>query len=147
MMKSLPQPVREMLEKAEASANQAREELKKERDNRRDEQYVSKASAWSSLTVDPQNLGPALRKLSDIDATLGEVIEKALESANAQAESASIFDEIGRGSRPTEGNAFAKVETLAKAAFVAGEYSTVEQAMTGVILKNPDLYADYRKEQ
>ena len=121
--------------------------MKKERDNRRDEQYVSKASAWSSLTVDPQNLGPALRKLSDIDATLGEVIEKALESANAQAESASIFDEIGRGSRPTEGNAFAKVETLAKAAFVAGEYSTVEQAMTGVILKNPDLYADYRKEQ
>lgn len=147
MMKSLPQPVREMLEKAEASANQAREELKKERDNRRDEQYVSKASAWSSLTVDPQNLGPALRKLSDIDAILSEVIEKALESANAQAESASIFDEIGRGSRPTEGNAFTKVETLAKAAFVAGEYSTVEQAMTGVILKNPDLYADYRKEQ
>lgn len=147
MMKSLPAPVREMLQKAEASATEAREELKKERDNRRDEQYVAKASAWSSLTVDPQNLGPALRKLSDIDATLGEVIEKALESANAQAESAQIFDEIGRGSRPTEGNAFAKVETLAKAAFVAGEYSTVEQAMTGVILKNPDLYAEYRKEQ
>ena len=147
MMKSLPAPVREMLQKAEASANEAREELKKERDNRRDEQYVAKATAWSSLTVDANNLGPALRKLSDIDATLGEVIEKALESANAQAESAQIFDEIGRGSRPTEGNAFAKVETLAKAAFVAGEYSTVEQAMTGVILKNPDLYADYRKEQ
>lgn len=147
MMKSLPQPVREMLEKAEASANQAREELKKERDSRRDEQYVAKAAAWSSLTVDPQNLGPALRKLSDIDATLGEVIEKALESANAQAESAQIFDEIGRGARPTEGSAFAKVETLAKAAFSAGEYPTVEQAITGVILKNPDLYADYRKEQ
>lgn len=147
MMKSLPQPVREMLEKAEASANQAREELKKERDSRRDEQYVAKASAWSSLTVDPQNLGPALRKLSDIDATLSEVIEKALESANAQAESAQIFDEIGRGARPSEGNAFAKVETLAKAAFANGEYPTVEQAITGVILQNPDLYADYRKEQ
>ena len=99
------------------------------------------------MTVDAKDLGPALRRLNDIDATLGETIEKALESANAQAESASIFDEIGRGSRPSEGNAYAKVETLAKAAFVAGEYSTVEQAMTGVILKNPDLYADYRKEQ
>jgi hypothetical protein len=147
MMKSLPQPVREMLEKAEASANIAREELKKERDNRRDEQYVAKAAGWSHLTVDANDLGPALRRLNDIDATLGETIEKALESANAQAESASIFDEIGRGSRPSEGNAYAKVETLAKAAFVSGEYQTVEQAMTGVILKNPDLYADYRKEQ
>lgn len=147
MMKSLPAPVREMLEKATASAELAREELKKERDSRRDEQYVAKTSAWSHLTVDAKDLGPALRRLNDIDATLGETIEKALESANAQAESASIFDEIGRGSRPSEGNAYAKVETLAKAAFVAGEYSTVEQAMTGVILKNPDLYADYRKEQ
>jgi len=147
LLKSVPAPVREMLEKAEASANIAREELKKERDSRRDEQFVAKATAWSHLTVDAKDLGPALRRLNDIDATLGETIEKALESANAQAESASIFDEIGRGSRPSEGNAYAKVETLAKAAFVAGEYSTVEQAMTGVILKNPDLYADYRKEQ
>lgn len=147
MMKSVPQPVREMLQKAQNETQSAREELKKERDSRRDEQFVAKATAWSHLTVDAKDLGPALRRLNDIDATLGETIEKALESANAQAESASIFDEIGRGSRPSEGNAYAKVETLAKAAFVAGEYQTVEQAMTGVILKNPDLYADYRKEQ
>jgi len=147
MMKSLPEPVRQMLQKAQKSADEAVQELKKERDNRRDEQYVAKASAWSHLTIDANNIGPALRRLNDMDATLAEAIEKALESANAQAESAQIFDEIGRGTRPSDGNAFGKVETLAKAAFANGEYKTVEQAITGIVLKNPDLYAEYRKEQ
>lgn len=147
MMKSLPEPVRQMLQKAQKSAEEAVQELKKERDNRRDEQYVAKASAWSHLTIDAKDIGPALRRLNDIDAALSEAVEKALESANAQAESAQIFDEIGRGTRPSDGNAFAKVETLAKAAFANGEYKTVEQAITGIVLKNPDLYAEYRKEQ
>lgn len=147
IMKSLPQPVREMLAKAADEAAYAKEELRKEREARRDEEFVQKAAGWSHLTVDAKDLGPALRRLTDIDANLAGQVEKALSAANAQAESASIFDEIGRGSRPDDGSAYAKVESMAKAAVNSGEYSTMEQAVASIVTKNPDLYAAYRAEQ
>jgi len=146
MMKSLPKEVRELLEKAQGEATLVREELRKERESRRDEEFVAKAATWSHLTVDPEEVGPALRRLTDLDAKLGEQIEKALVAANAQAESAAIFEEIGRGSRPDDGNAYATVQAMAKAAVTSGEFKTMEQAVTGVIGKNPELYAAYRAE-
>jgi Arc/MetJ family transcription regulator len=136
-----------MLEKAQGEASIAREELRKEREARRDEEFVAKAAGWSHLTIDSKEVGPALRRLSDIDANLAESIEKALGAANAQAESAAIFDEIGRGVRPTDGSAYAKVESMAKSAVSAGEFSTMEQAVASIVTKNPDLYAAYRAEQ
>lgn len=147
MMKSLPQPVREMLQKAQNETEFARQELRKERESRRDEEFVQKAAVWSSLTLDAKDLGPALRRLTDIDANLAEQVEKALSAANAQAESASIFDEIGRGSRPDDGSAFAKVEAMAKSAVGNGEFATKEQAIASIVTQNPDLYAKYRAEQ
>jgi len=147
LVKSLPEPVREMLKKAEDAATKATEELRKERETRRDEEFVKKAAGWAHITVNAQEFGPALRRLTDMDAALAEQVEKALEAANAQAESAAIFTEIGRGSRPDESNAYAKVQALAKAAHQAGEFATVEQAVAGIIHKNPDLYAAYRNEQ
>jgi len=147
IMKSLPQPVREMLEKAANEATYAKEELRKEREARRDEEFVQKAAAWSHLTVDAKDLGPALRRLTDIDANLAGQVEKALSAANAQSESASIFDEIGRGSRPDDGSAYAKVESMAKAAVSSGDFKTMEQAVASIVTKNPDLYAAYRAEQ
>ena len=147
MMKSLPQPVREMLAKAANEATYAKEELRKEREARRDEEFVQKAAAWQHLTVDAKDLGPALRRLTDIDANLASQVEKALSAANAQSESASIFDEIGRGSRPDDGSAYAKVESMAKAAVNNGDFKTMEQAVASIVTKNPDLYAAYRAEQ
>lgn len=146
VLKSLPEPVREMLEKAQGEAAVAREELRKEREERRNEEYVAKAAGWSHLTIDPKEIGPALARLTDIDANLSQQVEKALAAANAQAESASIFDEIGRAGRPDDNSAYAKVETLAKAAVASGEFNTLEQAIAGIVVKNPDLYAAYRAE-
>jgi hypothetical protein len=147
MMKSLPQPVREMLEKAANEATFAKEELRKEREARRDEEFVQKAAEWQHLTVDAKDLGPALRRLTDIDANLASQVEKALSAANAQSESAAIFDEIGRGSRPDDGSAYAKVESMANAAVNNGDFKTMEQAVASIVTKNPDLYAAYRAEQ
>ena len=147
IMKSLPQPVREMLEKAANEATFAKEELRKEREARRDEEFVQKAAEWQHLTVDAKDLGPALRRLTDIDANLASQVEKALSAANAQSESAAIFDEIGRGSRPDDGSAYAKVESMAKAAVNSGDFKTMEQAVASIVTQNPDLYAAYRAEQ
>lgn len=146
MMKSLPEPVREMLAKAQAEADAVRAELKKERDDRRDAEFVAKASGWEHLSLDPKEIGPALRQLTDVAPELATKIEKALDGANAQAESANIFEEIGRGSAPTGGDAYTKITSLAKSAFDKGEFPTMEQAVSAVVQQNPDLYAAHRNE-
>lgn len=147
LLKSLPEPVREMLAKAAADAESARAELRKEKEIQRDREYVAKAAAWSNLPIEADEFGVALRKVADIDANLASTIEKAFEAANAQQEAAAIFNELGASNHSTTSDAFGKVQSLAKAAVDAGEYGTVEQAISGLVAKNPDLYNQYLSEQ
>lgn len=148
MMKSVPEPVREMLNKAQADANAAREELRKEREERRDAEFVAKArTSWQNLSIDPEVVGKAMRRLSDVDASLAEVITKALDSAEAQAESANIFAEIGTAGRPDNGDAYGKVQALAKSLVAEGKSATVEQAVVDLISNDPSLYHDYVAEK
>lgn len=147
LMKSLPEPVRQMLHKAQFDADFAREELRKEREAKRDREYVAKARQWDNLTLDPEEVGPALRRLADAEPVLSDAIEKALDAVNAQAESASIFEELGRGtSSPSDSDAFSKVQSLAKSAYERGDFATIEQAISATVATNPDLYTAYRAE-
>lgn len=148
LIKSAPAPVREMLEKARVEAEAAREELRKEKEAQRDRHFIEKAKGWAHLSISAEEFGPMLRRLFDADAALGETIEKALAAANAQAESGAIFDELGKSAPVIEGgDAYGKVQSLAKAAVDKGEYATVEQAIAGLVASNPDLYTDYLAER
>jgi hypothetical protein len=148
MMKSVPEAVREMLNKAKVEADVAREELRKEREERRDAEFVAKAeSAWGLLPMDASEVGKAMRRLTDVDAPLAEAISKALDAANAQAESANIFAEIGTAGRPDTGDAYGKVQALAKSLVADGKASTVEQAVVDLISADPTLYHEYVAEK
>lgn len=148
MMKSVPEAVREMLNKAKVEADDARAELRKEREERRDAEFVAKAqSAWGLLPVDASEVGKAMRRLSDVDAPLAETIAKALDAANAQAESANIFAEIGTAGRPDTGDAYGKVQAMAKSLVADGKASTVEQAVVDLISADPNLYHEYVAEK
>lgn len=148
MMKSVPEAVRQMLNKAQGEADDARAELRKEREERRDAEFVAKAqSAWGLLPVDASEVGKAMRRLTDVDAPLAETIAKALDAANAQAESANIFAEIGTAGRPDTGDAYSKVQSMAKSLVADGKASTVEQAVVDLISADPTLYQDYVAEK
>ena len=148
MMKSVPEAVREMLNKAQGEADEARSELRKEREERRDAEFVAKAqSAWGLLPVDATEVGKAMRRLTDVDAPLAETISKALDAANAQAESANIFAEIGSAGRPDTGDAYSKVQSMAKSLVAEGKAKTVEQAVVDLISDDPTLYQDYVAEK
>lgn len=148
LMKSVPEAVREMLNKAQGEAEEARAELRKEREERRDAEFVAKAqSAWGLLPVDASEVGKAMRRLTDVDAPLAETIAKALDAANAQAESANIFAEIGTAGRPDTGDAYGKVQAMAKSLVADGKASTVEQAVVDLISADPNLYHDYVAEK
>lgn len=146
MEKAMPAAVREMLNKARNEAEEARTALRKEIDARNDREYVAKAAEWSALSLSADEVGPALRRLSEVDADLGDTVVKALASANAQAEAANIFAELGSPARPDSGDAYGRMTKMAKAAVEAGEHRTVEQAIAALVVTHPDLYDAYRQE-
>ena len=154
-MKSAPAPVvrafekaRQQTEAAMAKAAEAEALLKAERGEKADADAIAKASEWTHLSLDAQEFGPMLRRLSEQDESMAKAVVTVLDSINAQAESANIFAEIGKAApAPVGGDAISRMSALAKAAVDGGAGTTVEQAMVDVALKNPDLYMQYLSEK
>jgi len=153
LLKSVPESVRKMIvdERAAAAAAISKAatfegELLKERAARADEASIAKAASWQSLALDANEVGPALRKLADIDGDLAKAIETVLEAANAQAESAGIFAEIGKAGRPEGSDAYESLASLAKSASEANG-TTFEAAFVTVAEQNPELYVRHLQEK
>lgn len=153
VMKSMPEPVqkafetlRKQAEEAQAKADEVTTVLQKEREAHADAEAIEKALGWSHLTLNAQEVGPALRRLAQVDEALAKSVTDVLESVNAQAESADIFAEIGR-TTGTSGNAFSQLESMAKSAVSEGKASTVEQALADLAVAQPSLYAQYLNEK
>ena len=146
-MKSAPAPVVKMIEDLRKQAETATAELRKEREARADAQAIEKAKGWSNLNLNAEKVGPALRRLSETDSELAKSVEEILSSVNAQAESASIFAEIGKSADFKSGNAYERMTTLAKSAVEEGVAKSFAQAMADVASKNPDLYSQYLSEK
>jgi hypothetical protein len=154
LRKEAPEEVRKAYESmqkavadAQAQAEAAEMELRKERAERADAEAVVKArESYANLGLDPEMVGPALRRLAESDADLAKSVEDVLISANAKVESADIFSEIGKSARPS-GTAYEKAEAMAKAAVADGKSATFEQALSDVFTTDADLYMSYLAEQ
>jgi len=154
LIKSAPEPIREMLESMEKSAKEAQTRvaeielvLKSERIARADEEAVEKAKAWKFLGLDAEKIGPALRQLAEVNSDLAKSVEEALSSVNAQAESANIFAEIGKSANPASGSAYDQLTSLAKSVTETKIGVTFEQAFSSAVIANPDLYSQYLTEK
>ena len=146
-MKSAPTSVVKMITDLKKQAEEATAELRKEREARADAQSVEKAKGWANLNLNAEKVGPALRRLSETDSELAKSVEEILSSVNAQAESASIFAEIGKSADFKSGNAYERMTTLAKSAVDEGVAKSMAQAIADVASKNPDLYSQYLSEK
>ena len=155
LLKSMPEPIVKMISDARAEAEEALAKaaytesvLEAERANRADEQAIAKAASWGNLSIDPEVVGPMLRRLADVDVELAKAVETVLDGANAQAESAGIFAEIGKSTNASaSGSAYGELTALAKAVVAEGGAATFEQAMVNIAGTNPDLYTRYLSEK
>lgn len=124
-------------EKAEAAtvkADAADAEVTKLRVEKADADAIEKAKALKYLTLKPEEVGPAMRKLAESDPDLAKTIEAVLVSANAT--SSEAFKEIGkdRGGAQSEigGDAEDKLNALAKA-LATTKGITEAEALTEVV--------------
>jgi myosin heavy subunit len=146
-MKSAPESVVKMIEDFKKQAETATEELRKEREAKADADAIEKAKGFSNLNLDAEKVGPALRRLSTVDADLAKSVEDILTSVNAQAESANIFAEIGKSADFTTGDAYGRLTAMAKSAVEEGNAKSFEQAFANAASSNPELYVQYRNEK
>jgi chromosome segregation ATPase len=147
LAKAAPAPLRKAMEELAKAKAEAESTLAKEREDRADAEAIAKArDTFKHLNMEPEKIGPALRRLAGIDADLAKSVEDALKSADAQNESADIFTEVGKGFAPN-GEAIDKMTSLAKAAVAEGKAATFEQALASVAINNPALYNDYLTEK
>ena len=146
-LKSAPESVVKMIENFKKQAETATEELRKEREAKADAEAIEKAKGFANLNLDAEKVGPALRRLSTVDADLAKSVEDILTSVNAQAESANIFAEIGKSADFTTGDAYSRLTALAKSAVEEGSAKSFEQAFANVASSNPELYVQYRNEK
>ena len=153
MKKEAPEAVVKMLEDFEkatlvekARADEAVALLQKERDERADADAVAKAKNWSNLPLEAEKVGPALRRLSQIDEELTKSIEGILEAVNAQAKTSNLFAEIGKAVDAST-DAYDRMTALAKAAVESGVAPSFEIAMSDAALANTDLYKQYLTEK
>ena len=146
-LKSAPESVVKMIEDFKKQAETATEELRKEREAKADAEAIEKAKGFSNLNLDAEKVGPALRRLSTVDADLAKSVEDILTSVNAQAESANIFAEIGKSADFTTGDAYGRLTAMAKSAVEEGNAKSFEQAFASAASSNPELYVQYRNEK
>jgi DNA repair exonuclease SbcCD ATPase subunit len=147
LAKAAPEPLRKAIEEMQKAKEAAETALSKESEDRADSEAITKArETFKHLNIDAEKIGPGLRRLAEIDEDLAKAIEGALESADAQNESADIFTEVGKGYVPS-GDAIERMSSLAKAAVAEGKAGTIEQALAQVAVENPSLYNDYLTEK
>jgi hypothetical protein len=150
MEKSLDDVTKAAVEKAvaveKARADEALATLAKERDERADADAVAKAKNWNNLPLEAEKVGPALRRLSQIDEDLAKSIEGILEAVNTQAKTSNLFAEIGKAADAST-DAYDRLTALAKAAVESGVAPSFEVAMADAALANTDLYKQYLTEK
>lgn len=125
IIKSLPESLRNLIEKAneraeaaEAEVRKAEEKAAKEEADRLDLEAVTKSKTeYTNLGFDHDKVAPALRKFASADPEAAEAIETMLAAVNKQADGA-IFDELGTSQvakSDTEKTAADEIVEIAKA--------------------------------
>jgi len=151
VLKGLPEPVRERLEKAEEAAAQAAEEARAEKAARLDADAVRKArDDYGSLALDPTEVGPTLRRLAEHDETLAKSVEGALKAAAAQAATVEqdLFKEVGYAGGDESDAPGDRLDQLAKArAEQHGEDFATAYAQVIKSDEGRELYKSYQSER
>lgn len=148
LLKALPGPVREMLEKARSDAASALEKAAREEGLRLDNEAIQKSrETFKSLPMDHATVAPQLRQLASVNPGLAKSVTELLVSADTA--SSNLFKEYGTASRglPTADSAKGEVEELAKSLQgTAPEFNTIQKARAHVYETHPELAERVRQE-
>ncbi len=91
----------------------------------------------------PDTTPSLIKSLRDRDTDLADQVEGLLTSVNAQATAGDLFKEVG-STTATSGDAWDRIEALAKSKVESGEAKTMQQGRSLAALENPSLYNELK---
>lgn len=123
----------------------AEAELAAERVAKADSEWTARMRALDGV-VDPKEIGPALRALSETNADLADRLEKALTAASERIAKSALFTEFGHAaSAPT--SVEGRIEQVAKSLSAADPKLSESEARALAWEQHPDLYTEHLAEQ
>lgn len=147
-------PAVELIYKAQVAeknrADSLAAELKKERDTRREKEFVAKADSFTHFSGDKAKLAKDLMALQDASQAAYDTMISNLELVEKQAKQIDqdIFREIGTGRAGiTGGDAYAKIEALADGMVQKSTDGLTRDAAIQKVLGTTEgkkLYAEYK---
>jgi hypothetical protein len=142
----MPESIRVAFAKERGERETLAKALEVERSERADEKAIEKAAGYKNLGLDPTEIGPALRALSENDADLSGTIIKALNALAVQVETSDLFKAAGFGGDTASDSDDPTKQVMAKAQAMvdAGESTNFAKAVEAVATLHPDLYAAHR---
>lgn len=150
ILKAMPAPVREMIEKAQARAEAAEKVALFEQDTRLTQEFVSKARDLDALPgVDAEAFGLVLKAVAASAPDVAADVFLVLKSANAALHESGAFKATGTGSSggaQDAGTAWAQIESIAKAKTVADPAISFSEAVSLVTQERSDLYSQHLTE-
>lgn len=110
-----------------------------------DNVFIAKARAYDGLG-DPNELGPALRRLAETDPEDAALIEKAFAAAAEQAATSDLYEELGHEIHKST-DVDAQVEVIAKSYQTTDPSMSIEEARSKAWENNPELYEEHSRDQ
>lgn len=144
VLKGLPAPVRERLQKAEAENKANREAIEKLRADKEEADAIQKAKTLG--VGKPEEVGPFLVRVAkgattDKDV---EIVERLLKGAKAQGKT-DIAKSVGSAAGDDTGDPEATLEQKTQEILKAKPALTYHQAYAEAVDKNPALYQEISK--
>lgn len=127
--------------KAAAILKQAQEI--QERDKVREFQDIAKS--FGSLPTSEEDLGAALRLISETDKTAYDTVTKALKAAAESQKQSDIFKSFGSAQTGLAASGGDELDTIAKSIMSENKGLTEEQAYAQALHQNPQLYDAFLK--
>jgi len=110
-----------------------------------DSEYIAKARAFDGLG-DPEEIGPALRRLAEVSPEDADLIEKAFTAAAEQTKTSDLYEELGHAIAKS-GDAETQIHTIAKSMQEANPSLSEEEARAEAWEQNPELYEEHARER
>lgn len=138
------------LDATNVELKKAQEDLAKAQEDQRKQEFITKAAGLKNLATNAEELGLLMKAVAENKATPEQIakLEGILKAADEGIAKGNLFGEIGRsGGGTVAGSALAKAEAFANEMIQKNAAMTREQAMAKVWIDNPQLYAQYEKEE
>ena len=147
ILKGLSEPVRKMLEDAQAATKAAEAIAKQFAEEKIAKKYEDAAAIYKSIPGETSDLAIVMKTLATADEKAYAKFETILAAVNKGIEEGSLFKEMGKGNvSKTVGTATAALNSAAEEVKKATPSLTKEQAYAKAIVANPELYKQYLQE-